>query len=101
VVLVSSQAPHTLGAKLLDPRPTVRFHGRDWNLWAEVHKLDGFSGHAGHDDVLAYLQPLVGRVRKVRLVHGEVEAARALQHDLYRLGFSDVAVPAPGDRVEL
>src|SRR5262249_38615232 len=31
IVLVSYQAPHSLGAKLLERRPTVRFHGRKWN----------------------------------------------------------------------
>ena len=45
VVLVSYQAPYTLGRQLLEPRPTVRFHGRSWNLWAEVIELNGFSGH--------------------------------------------------------
>lgn len=101
VVLVSYQAPQTLGARLLEPRPSVRFHGRDWNVWAEVLKLDGFSGHAGHDDLMDYFRPLLGRARKVRLVHGEIDAARALEADLRGLGFPDVTVPAPGDQVIL
>ena len=52
VVLVSYQAPHSVGARLLEKRPTVRFHGRTWNKWAEVVELNGFSGHADHDDFL-------------------------------------------------
>jgi metallo-beta-lactamase family protein len=101
IVLVSYQAPGTVGRKLLEPRPTVRFQGRDWNKWIEVVHLDGFSGHADKDDFVTYLTPLVGRVKKVRLIHGEREQAEALAQTLRGLGFPDVAVPGPGDRVVL
>jgi metallo-beta-lactamase family protein len=101
VVLVSYQAPHTLGRKLLEPRPRIRFHGRDWNLWAEVLEVNGFSGHAGHDELLAMLRPLLGRTRCIRLVHGELENAQILAQALEAQGFPDVAVPAPGDQVAL
>lgn len=101
IVLVSFQAPGTTGRKLLDNKPTVRFQGRDWNKWIDVVHLDGFSGHADRDDFLAYLGPLAGRVGKVRLIHGEREQAEALAESLRDLGFADVAVPAPGDRVTI
>jgi metallo-beta-lactamase family protein len=48
---------------------------------------------------VAYLAPLAGRIEKVRLIHGEREQAEALAGTLRELGFADVAVPAPGDRV--
>ena len=99
IVLVSFQAPGTTGRRLLEPKPTVRFMGRDWNKWIEVVHLDGFSGHADREDFLAYLSPLAGRVGKVRLIHGEREQADALAQTLRSIGFGDVSVPAPGDRV--
>jgi len=99
VVLVSYQAPHSLGRRLLEPRPTVRFHGHDWNLWAEVIDLHGFSGHADCNDFLDFLGPLAGRTRHVRLVHGEPEQAEALAEALRQRGFIDVAIPAPGEKV--
>jgi metallo-beta-lactamase family protein len=99
IVLVSYQAQGTVGRKLLEPKPTVRFQGRDWNKWIEVHHLDGFSGHADRDDFIAYLAPLAGQVGKVRLIHGEREQAEALADTLRDLGFPDVSVPSPGDRV--
>jgi metallo-beta-lactamase family protein len=101
VVLVSYQAPHTLGRRLLEPKPRVRFHGRDWNLWADVVEVNGFSGHADQAELLALLRPLAGRVRKVRLVHGEPENAEVLAEALLAEGFADVAVPGPGDSVNL
>lgn len=101
IVLVSFQAPGTVGRKLLEPKPTVRFLGREWNKWIEVLHLDGFSGHADKNDFAAYLGPLVGKVGKVRLIHGESEQAEALADSLREMGFDDVAVPVPGDRAVL
>jgi metallo-beta-lactamase family protein len=101
IILVSYQASGTVGRKLLEPKPTVRFQGRDWNKWLDVIHLDGFSGHADKEDFLSYLRPVVGKIGKVRLIHGEREQADALAETLRGLGFADVAVPAPGDRVIL
>ena len=101
IVLVSYQAPDSLGRRLLEPKPRVRFHGRDWNLWAEVVDLNGFSGHADRDEFLGMLGPLAGRAKRVCLVHGEPEQAEALAQALRARGFADVAVPRPGETVEV
>ena len=99
IVLVSYQAQGTTGRKLLEAKPTVRFQGRDWNKWIDVHHLDGFSGHADRNDFLAYFVPMLGTIGKVRLIHGEREQAESLADTLRELGYDDVAVPQPGDQV--
>jgi metallo-beta-lactamase family protein len=101
VVLVSYQAPHTAGHRLLERGPTVRIQNQVWNKWAEVDYLNGFSGHADQADFRAVLGPLAGRVGRVRLVHGEPEAAEALAAELRDAGFADVAVPQCGERILL
>jgi metallo-beta-lactamase family protein len=93
VMLVSYQAPRTVGAQLLELRPTVRFHGRSWNKWADVVQINGFSGHADHNDFLALMGPAAGDTGRVRLVHGEPPQAEALARALREHGFADVAVP--------
>jgi metallo-beta-lactamase family protein len=93
LALVSYQAPHSVGARLLEKRPTVRFHGRNWNKWIEVAELNGFSGHADQNDFVALLRSAADDTGKVRLVHGEPEQAEALAATLRRHGFPDVAVP--------
>ena len=92
-MLVSYQAPHSLGRRLLEPRPTVHFHGRTWNKWIDVVELNGFSGHADQDDFEALLGPAAGKTGRVRLVHGEPEQSEALADRLRRLGFADVGIP--------
>jgi metallo-beta-lactamase family protein len=99
ILLVSYQAPNTVGAQLLEQRPTVRFHGRRWNKWAEVVQINGFSGHADHNDFLALLGPAAAETRRVRLVHGELPHAEALADALRAHGFADVAVPERQERV--
>jgi metallo-beta-lactamase family protein len=94
IVLVSYQAPQSLGAKLLERRPTVRFHGRKWNKWADVVELNGFSGHADRNDFLALLGPAAAETGRVRLVHGELVQSEALATSLREYGFRDVGVPA-------
>jgi metallo-beta-lactamase family protein len=101
IVLVSYQAPQSLGAQLLQLRPTVRFHGRTWNKWAEIVSISGFSGHADHDDFLALLGPALPQTGKIRLVHGEPPQAEALAADLRKMGFADVAVPRREEHVRV
>lgn len=101
VVLVSYQALGTPGRAMLERGPTVRFLGKDWNKWAEIVHLDGFSGHADQEDFLAFLSPLAGQVGTVCLVHGEPERGEALAAGLRAAGFNDVRLPAAGDRVPL
>lgn len=101
LVLVSYQAPDSLGRKMLERKPTIRFHGRNWNKWIEVVEVNGFSGHADRDDFLAYLGPLAERTGKVRLVHGEPGQAWALADTLSDAGFADVDVPAREETVPI
>jgi metallo-beta-lactamase family protein len=99
VVLVSYQAPHTPGRRLLERGPTVRLHGRTWNKWADVFYLAGFSGHADHNDLVTYLAPLAGTSAKVCLVHGEPEQAGLLRKDLRERGLTGVEIPERGETV--
>jgi metallo-beta-lactamase family protein len=98
---VSYQAPGTTGRRLTEQKPTIRFQGREWNKWIEVVHLNGFSGHADKNDFLAYLEPLAGKVGKVRLIHGEHEQADAMAVNLLKMGFTDVRVPESGEKVIL
>jgi metallo-beta-lactamase family protein len=101
VVLVSYQAANSVGARLLELRPTVRFHGRNWNKWIEVAELKGFSGHADQNDFLHLLASAAGATGRVRLVHGEPEQAEALAGRLRDHGFADVGVPQRQDVVKV
>ena len=50
--------------------------------------------------LVAFLGPLAGQTRAVRLVHGEPDQAEALARMLQELGFADVAIPARGESIQ-
>lgn len=99
IVLVSFQAPMTLGARLKEKGATIFFRGRNWNKWAEVYDLSGFSGHADKTDFRELFAPLAGSVGQVRLVHGEPEQAEALAEQLRAQGFADTTLAERGEPI--
>jgi metallo-beta-lactamase family protein len=99
ILIIGYQAPETLGRRLVEKKPEVRILGAPCKLKAEVVVMNGFSGHAGRDDLLAMLTPLAGV--KLRLVHGEPDQAEALMTTLKERGFADVAYPDRGESVTL
>jgi metallo-beta-lactamase family protein len=100
VLLVGYQAPDTLGRRLADHQPQVRILDRMLHVRAEVVVLSGFSSHADQNELVEMFHPLAGKTRKIRLVHGEPDGATALAEGLRKTGFSDVAIPSPGDVVD-
>jgi metallo-beta-lactamase family protein len=101
VVLVSYQAPHSLGRRLLRPGPRVRIHGRLFNRWANFIEVSGFSGHPDQNELVTLLTPLAATPSRVRLVHGEPAQAAALALVLRRRGFADVAMAVLGETTGL
>jgi len=101
IVMVSFQAPDSLGAQLLSRSPRVRFDGRHWNKWIEVAEVKGFSGHADQSDFDVLMRDAASNTGRVRLVHGEPEAMRSLERQLSGMGFADVSSPRRNERVFL
>ena len=60
--------------------------------------MQGLSGHADRDDLLALL---AGRVSRLALVHGEVEQAEALAASLRERGITEAVIPGPGETLSL
>lgn len=99
ILIVSWQAPHTLGRRLADREPEVRIFGETYRVRAEVVTIGGLSAHAGQDLLIPYA--LAAQAKQVYLVHGEPEAANALIEQLHQKGVDQVFYPALGDMIEL
>jgi metallo-beta-lactamase family protein len=78
VLLTGYQAEHTLGRKIQERREEVPVFGELMPLRAEVEMLDALSGHADLEELLAWMKPIAGGLKKVFLVHGEPEQQAAL-----------------------
>ncbi|MFN4070921.1 MAG: MBL fold metallo-hydrolase RNA specificity domain-containing protein, partial [Thermus caldifontis] len=82
LVFVGYQPRGGLGAEIIQRPERVRLLGQEVPLRASVHTLGGFSGHAGQDELLDWLE---GHPR-VALVHGEEEALEKLASLLAQRG---------------
>ena len=79
----------------------MRIFGEPVRVKAEIASLDELSGHADQNELLEWIKPMVGSLRKVFLVHGEPAQSQTLAqllHDRYSL---EVVCPSPGQTFEL
>ncbi len=79
ILLVGFQAMGTRGRSLEDGAKTVRIHGADVPVKAEVINLRQFSAHAGKSELLRWLSGIPAPPRQTYLTHGEPEASAALK----------------------
>ena len=76
IVFVGYQAEGTLGRYILNGAKEAVLFGEAISVNAEIHNLEGFSGHADRDGLLTWLKGFQVKPKNVFLVHGE-ESAKA------------------------
>jgi metallo-beta-lactamase family protein len=101
ILIVSWQAPDTLGRRLVEGQPIVRIFGEEYPVRARVVNIGGLSAHAGQDMLVKYALSAKGRLRNTFLVHGEPDAASALRSILNNAGISGIQYPAENESVEI
>ena len=93
IVFVGYQAEGTLGRALIDGVKEVKLFGETVIVAAEIHNLEGFSGHADQNGLLDWLGGFQKIPKQIFLVHGEeqskIDFAKAAQE---RLGLSTTPV---------
>lgn len=93
ILIVSWQAPDTLGRRLADREPTVRIFGELFDRRAEVITIGGFSAHAGQNMLVNYAKSSSASLKKVFIVHGEPQPANALISKLQEAGIRSIEYP--------
>jgi metallo-beta-lactamase family protein len=73
ILFVGYQAIGTLGRKLVEGAKKVKLFGEEITVKAKVESIDGFSGHADRDDLLAWVSKFNRKPKKIFIVHGEEE----------------------------
>ncbi len=95
------QVGGTRGAKMVAGAREVKIRGEFVPVNAEVSHLEGFSGHADCDELMAWLRHFRRPPRQTFVVHGEALAADALRSRIQdELGWA-VRVPQHGETVEV
>jgi metallo-beta-lactamase family protein len=100
IVLSGFQAGGTRGAVLARGERHLRLFGREIDIQAEVIQLEGMSGHADADELLAWM----GQAKPPEMTyvtHGEPDSADALRYRIdHELGWR-VCVPEHLERISL
>ena len=74
IVFVGYQAEGTLGRHLIEGAEEISLFGEIIKVNAEIHNLEGFSGHADRDGLLDWLMGLQMTPKHIFLVHGEEDS---------------------------
>ncbi|MDT7836798.1 MBL fold metallo-hydrolase RNA specificity domain-containing protein [Aquabacterium sp. OR-4] len=101
IVFAGFQVGGSRGALLLGGAREVKIHGEYVPVHATVSGLEGFSGHADADELLAWLGQLPAAPAQTFVVHGEPAAADALRQRIQTELDWRVRVPQHGETVSL
>ena len=95
------QAGGTRGSSIVSGADTVRIHGQEVPIRAEVVQMENLSAHADADEIMQWLRGFKAPPKHTYVVHGEPMAADVLRRRIsVELGWS-VSVAEHRDQVEL
>lgn len=76
IVFVGYQGQGTLGRSLVEGIKMVTLFGEEIQVNADIHNLEGFSGHADQNGLFAWLAHFEQKPKQIFLVHGEEESKK-------------------------
>jgi metallo-beta-lactamase family protein len=101
VLLTGYQAVGTRGRALQDGAASLRMHGQEVPVRAEVMTVEGLSSHADRGELLRWVGSADRPPRRIFVVHGEPESAAHFAARLRGATGAEVAVPELGESFEL
>ncbi len=101
IIPTGHQAPGTRGARLADGERSIRIHGQDVAVRAEVVKLNSASAHADSHQLIAWLRSMEHAPDRAFVVHGEMSASDQLRQRISHELHWQAQVPEHGCTVEL
>jgi len=99
IIVVGYMARDTLGRRIVDREKFVRIFGVEYELNAEVAIINAMSGHADQKELSEFVSACLP-LKRVFLVHGEEEQARALSGVLAEKGVN-IHLPVKNEEVLL
>jgi metallo-beta-lactamase family protein len=102
ILAVGYCAPSTLGARILGGADEVSIFGVKHPVKANIERIEAFSGHGDYNEMADFLScQVAAEVKKVFLVHGDLEAQQAYKLTLESRGFNTVTIPVAGEEFVL
>jgi metallo-beta-lactamase family protein len=101
ILIVSWQAPHTMGRRLADRASEIRIYGETYAVNAQVETINGLSAHGGQDMLMNYARSSRDTLEEIYLVHGEPRGAEPLMELIRHENIAPVNYPKAGSFVEI
>ncbi|RPI95684.1 MAG: MBL fold metallo-hydrolase [Chloroflexi bacterium] len=101
IMIVSWQAPDTLGRRIADREKLIKIFGDTYKVRAEIATVGGLSAHAGQNLLLEYGLSVRQQAEYVFLVHGEEKGARPLMDKFKENNMRQVHYPPMHTSIEL
>ncbi len=95
ILMVGYCSPKSLGHVLKSGENIVKIFGKEHIVRASIEVMDSFSAHADYTEMIEHLGCQdVSKVKRLFLVHGEIETQNAFKERLSAVGFSNIEIPA-------
>ena len=100
-MIVSWQAPDTLGRRLAERESHIKIFGYTFKCRAEIATIGGLSAHAGQNMLVEYASRVNKNAEYIFLVHGEEKGVVPLREKFKENHMKHVYYPAMHTSVEL
>jgi metallo-beta-lactamase family protein len=101
IVFVGFQAEGTTGRKIVDGAKRIRILGEDIAIKARIYTINGFSAHAGQDQILQWLTNFHNKKMQIFLIHGEHSVQEKLAVLIKEKFNYPVAIPGYLEEIKL
>jgi metallo-beta-lactamase family protein len=102
ILLVGYASEGTLGWRLMNGQKTIRIKDTEHQVLAKVEKIDVFSGHGDQADLISFVKKQsIDKLKKVFLIHGEMESMEVFKDVLEKNGYQGVEIPEYGQSFDL
>jgi metallo-beta-lactamase family protein len=94
ILVVGYCTPHSLGGKIREGQKVVKIFGDEYDVNAEVEVIDSYSAHADYNELIKFLSCQdKSKLKKLFLVHGDIEAKLSFKEKLHVEGYKEVIIP--------
>ncbi len=106
IFIIGFMAEHTLGRRLVEarhnPGTVIKIFGDEYTVNAKIRILNSFSAHADKNELLDYFGLFDKKIlKKVFLVHGEINQQEILKDSLRDHSITNVDIPVRGEIAEI
>ncbi len=100
LLIIGYQAKGSLGRQILDGAESVRIFGEDVPVKCRVKAIGGYSAHADQPQLLDWVRPMRGSLKKTFLVQGEEKPMTVLAQKLRDELAVETVMPEEGESYE-